>query len=143
MLKKGALEVDAFVQHSTVYAKRLTWQNWGSNPNRVVLDEFFARIRESRAPSVTWYDGFEALRVGLACYDSSDAKQLIRMERTSNCCSRFSACLRAAGFGQNRWWHESRINAVFAAQSTVSTRWWQLFGWQNTTVHHNHEFFAG
>jgi hypothetical protein len=40
VLKKGALEVDAFVQHSTVYAKRLTWQNWGSNPNRVVLDEF-------------------------------------------------------------------------------------------------------
>jgi predicted dehydrogenase len=49
-----------------------------------MLEEFFASIREARAPSVSWQDGFEALRVALACYESSDAKQPIRMERTSS-----------------------------------------------------------
>jgi predicted dehydrogenase len=82
--EKGSLEVDAFAQHLNVYRDRLTWQNWGSDPNRVMLEEFIASIREARAPSLTWQDGFEALRVALACYESSDAKQPIRMERTSS-----------------------------------------------------------
>jgi predicted dehydrogenase len=82
--EKGALEVDAFAQHLNVYSNRLTWQNWGSDPNRAMLEEFFASISESRAPSVSWQDGFEALRVALACYESSDAKQPIRIERTSS-----------------------------------------------------------
>jgi UDP-N-acetylglucosamine 3-dehydrogenase len=82
--EKGALEVDAFAQHLNVYTNRLTWQNWGSDPNRAMLEEFFASIRQARAPSVTWQDGFEALRVALACYASNDAKQPVKIERTSN-----------------------------------------------------------
>jgi predicted dehydrogenase len=82
--EKGALEVDAFAQHLNVYRDHLNWQNWGSDPNHAMLEEFFASIRESRAPSVSWQDGFEALRVALACYESNGAKQPVRMERTSS-----------------------------------------------------------
>jgi predicted dehydrogenase len=82
--EKGAIEIDTFAQHLNVYSNRLNWQNWGSDPNRAMLDEFFASIREARVPSISWQDGFEALRVALACYESSVSRQPIRMERTSS-----------------------------------------------------------
>ena len=80
--ERGALEVDAFAQHLTVTttkpsSRNPNWQGWGSDPNKAMLEEFFASIAESRDPSVTWQDGFEALRVALACYESAAIGQPI------------------------------------------------------------------
>ena len=83
--ERGALEVDAFAQHLTVtsinsISRNPNWHGWGSDPNKAMLEEFFASIREAREPSVTWQDGFEALRVALTCYESAGIGQPVRLE---------------------------------------------------------------
>jgi UDP-N-acetylglucosamine 3-dehydrogenase len=77
--ERGGVELDAFAQHLQVYsrrnAKNLVWQGWGSDPNAAMLESFFACIRDDTAPAVSWQDGYEALRVALACYDSNERGQ--------------------------------------------------------------------
>jgi UDP-N-acetylglucosamine 3-dehydrogenase len=81
----GLVTVDAFAQALTVYSPALdrnpTWHNWGSDPNLAMLQEFLAAVREDREPAVTWGDGYEALRVALACYESAERGQPVRLER--------------------------------------------------------------
>lgn len=83
--ERGSLDVDAFAQHLNVYSSRnpraVTWQNWGSDPNAAMLESFFSAVRHDLEPPVTWQDGVEALRVALACYDSSHQGQPIKLER--------------------------------------------------------------
>jgi predicted dehydrogenase len=55
------------------------WVGWGSDANQAMINEFVASIREKRQPSVTWKDGYEALRVALACYESAKAGQPVRL----------------------------------------------------------------
>jgi predicted dehydrogenase len=45
-----------------------------------MLEEFVASIRERREPSVTWNDGYQALRVALAAYESAREKEPVRLE---------------------------------------------------------------
>lgn len=81
--ERGALSVDAFAQALTVYSgaseRNPTWHNWGSDPNQLMLKEFVAAIEADRQPAVTWRDGHEALRVTLACYQSAELKQPVRL----------------------------------------------------------------
>ena len=81
--ERGALSVDAFAQHLNVYSSRnarpLTWQGWGVDPNAAMLEAFFDCIAGDTPPPVTWQDGFEALRVALGCYDSSQRGQPITL----------------------------------------------------------------
>jgi predicted dehydrogenase len=82
--ERGALEVDAFAQHLTVYSSRnprtVTWENWGSDPNAAMIESFLGSIRDDTDPTVTWTDGFEALRVALACYESNGRGQPVTLE---------------------------------------------------------------
>lgn len=82
--ERGALDVDAFAQHLTVYSSKnpraVTWANWGSDPNAAMLESFFSSIRSDTEPAVTWRDGFEALRVALACYAASEQGQPVTLE---------------------------------------------------------------
>jgi predicted dehydrogenase len=83
--ERGSLEIDAFAQHLTVtsskpVSRNPNWHGWGSDPNFAMLTEFFASIEEAREPSVTWKDGFEALRVALTCYESAGIGQPVRLE---------------------------------------------------------------
>ncbi len=81
--ERGALSVDAFAQHLNLYsgrnARNLTWQGWGVDPNAAMLDAFLRCISQDTPPPVTWRDGFEALRVALACYTSSDQGQPVTL----------------------------------------------------------------
>jgi UDP-N-acetylglucosamine 3-dehydrogenase len=43
------------------------------------MQEFINSIREKREPAVTWQDGFEAMRVALACYESAEKGQPITL----------------------------------------------------------------
>ena len=49
---------------------------------KAMIDEFVASIRENREPSVTWRDGYEALRVALACYESAEIGQPVSLKRS-------------------------------------------------------------
>ncbi len=81
--ENGAVAVDAFSQHLNTYSKTSTrqtnWLGWGSDANASMVQEFLASIKEKREPMVTWKDGFEAVKVALACYESSENKQPVRL----------------------------------------------------------------
>jgi predicted dehydrogenase len=79
----GFMTLDNLSQHLNVYSKHLprnpTWMNFGIDANQNMINEFVASIAEDRAPSVTWRDGYEALRVALACFESAERKQPVTL----------------------------------------------------------------
>jgi len=81
--ENGFAVVDALAQHLTVYSKSAPrnpiWVGWGSDSNQAMINEFAASIREGRQPSVGWRDGYEALRVALACYESAEQGQPVTL----------------------------------------------------------------
>jgi UDP-N-acetylglucosamine 3-dehydrogenase len=84
--ERGTVAVDAFAQAITAYSRHLprhpSWLNWGLDPNQAMIAEFIGSIREEREPLITWQDGYEALRVALACYASAEARQPVRLEHS-------------------------------------------------------------
>ena len=82
--EKGAVLLDSFAQHLTAYAKtdprNPEWVGFGPDPNQPMMQEFVDSIREQRQPSVTWNDGYQALRVVLAAYESAQKKEPVRLE---------------------------------------------------------------
>jgi len=82
--ENGFVTLDALAQHVTLYSKhtvrRPTWINWGPDSNQGMINEFVASIQERREPSVTWRDGYEAMRVALACYQSAQTEQPVRLD---------------------------------------------------------------
>jgi predicted dehydrogenase len=85
--EKGAAVMDSFAQYLTLYSKgelrNPSWIGFGPDPNQAMIEEFVASIRENREPSVTWNDGYQALRVALAAYESAKLKEPIRLEYAS------------------------------------------------------------
>jgi len=81
--ENGFVTLDAMAQHLTLYSKRAPrhplWIGWGQDSNQGMINEFIASIRERRQPSVTWRDGYEAVRVALACYESAQNGQPVRL----------------------------------------------------------------
>jgi predicted dehydrogenase len=81
--ENGFVRVDAFAEHINVYsrhaARRPAWVNWGADANQGMVNEFVASIREQREPLVTWRDGYEAVRVALACYESAQSGQPVNL----------------------------------------------------------------
>ena len=82
--EKGAAVVDSLAQHLTVYSKtglrNPDWAGFGPDPNQPMIQEFVDSIREQRQPSVTWNDGYQALRVVLAAYEAAQRKEPVRLE---------------------------------------------------------------
>ncbi|MCX7782795.1 MAG: Gfo/Idh/MocA family oxidoreductase [Meiothermus sp.] len=81
--ERGAVVLDAFAQHLTLYSRGAdrnpSWVGFGPDPNRAMLEEFIASIREQRPPSVTWQDGCQAMRVALAAYESSASRSVVTL----------------------------------------------------------------
>jgi predicted dehydrogenase len=73
---RGSLRMDAFADALTLHAphggRNPAWVGFGADPNQAMVEEFVAALRTQRAPAVSWRDGFEALRVALACYASAE-----------------------------------------------------------------------
>jgi len=44
-----------------------------------MVDEFVAAIRENRSPAITGYDGYKALEVALAVYESAERGEPVRL----------------------------------------------------------------
>jgi len=83
--ERGAILVDAFSQNLTVYRHdvgRANWLYWGSDANQAMIAEFVAAIREQRQPLVTGMDGYRAVEVALAAYDSAASGEPVRLNPT-------------------------------------------------------------
>jgi predicted dehydrogenase len=85
--ERGAAVMDSFAQYLTLYSKaglrNPSWIGFGPDPNQAMIEEFVASIRENREPCVTWNDGYQALRVALAAYESARTKGPVRLEHPS------------------------------------------------------------
>jgi len=80
--ERGVLRVDAFRQNLIIYPERspaIQWQPWGSDANQAMFAEFVSAIREHRSPAVTGTDGYRALEVITAAYESARSGQPIRL----------------------------------------------------------------
>lgn len=81
--ENGFMTLDNLAQYLTIYSHKLPrkpqWLNYGSDANQRMINEFVAAIRENREPAVTWKDGYEAVRVALACFESAEAHQPVTL----------------------------------------------------------------
>ncbi|MFS8543465.1 MAG: Gfo/Idh/MocA family oxidoreductase [Limnochordales bacterium] len=81
--ERGTLVLDAFAQALTVYAQGGTrwpeWVQWGSDPNRAMIEHFLHCVRTGQEPEVGWRDGYAALEVALAAYESAAAGTVVTL----------------------------------------------------------------
>ena len=86
--EKGTAVMDSFAQYLTLYSNsglhNPSWVGFGSDPNQAMIQEFVDSIRENREPCVTWNDGYQALRVALAAYESAKNKAPVRLDHPSS-----------------------------------------------------------
>jgi predicted dehydrogenase len=82
---KSAIAMDSFAEHVTLYSRDAlrnpSWVGFGRDPNQAMIEEFVASIRENRAPVVTWEDGYQALKVALAAYESAQCRRPVKLRR--------------------------------------------------------------
>lgn len=80
----GVLVVDAFAQYLTVFASSAMrspeWRGFGADPNEAMLRSFLQALERGTEPAVSWHDGYQALRVALAAYESSRLGQPVRLD---------------------------------------------------------------
>jgi len=80
--ERGVISSDAFRQIFTIYPERspgVRWDHWGSDSNQAMIEEFVAAIREHRPPRVTGWDGYRAVEVVAAAYESARRGQPVRI----------------------------------------------------------------
>ncbi|RNA67673.1 Gfo/Idh/MocA family protein [Alteribacter keqinensis] len=80
---QGNLKIDAFGQRLHVYSNEngTSWESWGDDMDKEMIQGFMSHVREGKEPSVTARDGYEALRVALAAYEASASKKGVVLER--------------------------------------------------------------
>jgi predicted dehydrogenase len=81
--ERGVAVMDSFAEHLTLYSRTASrspdWFGFGPDPNQPMIQEFIDSIRERREPSVTWNDGYQALRVVLAAYESAQQNAPVKL----------------------------------------------------------------
>jgi predicted dehydrogenase len=81
--ERGAVIVDGFKQNLTIYRQDLQrplWSYWGSDINRAMIVEFGQAISQNRKPYVDGVDGYRAVEVALAAYESAKTGQPVRIK---------------------------------------------------------------
>lgn len=82
--ERGLTVVDAFSQNLNIFRQMPAdnwWQPWGSDANQAMIAEFVAAMQEQRPPAVTGEDGYKALEIALAAYDSAALGQPVRLAK--------------------------------------------------------------
>jgi predicted dehydrogenase len=80
--ERGLTIIDGFSQNLNIYNHQTGshyWSYWGSDANQGMIDEFVAAVREQRPPSVTGEDGYKALEIALAVYESAESGQPVKL----------------------------------------------------------------
>lgn len=80
--ERGAVLVDAFKQHLTVFSheiQRPAWYYWGSDANQGMINDFVDAIRKQRLPKVTGLDGLKAVEVVAAAYESARTGRPVKL----------------------------------------------------------------
>jgi predicted dehydrogenase len=82
--ENGTVVLDAFAEHLTLYSRGAvrhpSWVGFAPDPNQAMLEEFVESIRQERDPCITWNDGYQALRVALAAYESARIGQPVELQ---------------------------------------------------------------
>jgi predicted dehydrogenase len=82
--ENGTVVLDAFAEHLTLYSRGAvrdpSWVGFAPDPNQAMLEEFVESIRQDRDPCITWKDGYQALRVALAAYESARIGQPVELQ---------------------------------------------------------------
>ena len=82
--ENGTVVLDTFAEHLTLYSRGTvrdpSWVGFGPDPNQAMLEEFVESIRQDRDPAVSWNDGYQALRVALAAYESARTGQPVELQ---------------------------------------------------------------
>jgi predicted dehydrogenase len=74
--ERGLTVVDAFSQNLSRYTQEPAaqdWLYWGSDANQAMIEDFVAVVREERPPKVTGEDGYKAVEIALAAYESAES----------------------------------------------------------------------
>ncbi len=80
--ERGAVIVNGFRQNVTVYSgqsQRPSWMFYGTDINQAMVQEFVNVVREDRTPKVTGMDGYRAVEVALAAYESAARGQPVKI----------------------------------------------------------------
>ncbi len=80
--ERGLTVIDAFRQNLAVYQQEPAahaWTYWGSDADRGMVQEFVDAVREQRPPKVTGEDGYKALEITLAAYQSAASGQAVSL----------------------------------------------------------------
>jgi predicted dehydrogenase len=76
---EGVMVVDAFGEYVDEYsADGARWLNYGQDPNRAMLIEFIASIREGRTPQPDGRAGMRATAIALAAYESARTNTVVK-----------------------------------------------------------------
>ena len=80
--ERGLTVVDAFSQNLNLYQQEPAdhnWSYWGSDVNQAMIEEFVSAIKEQRQPLVSGEDGYRALEITLAAYQSAAENQPVQL----------------------------------------------------------------
>jgi predicted dehydrogenase len=80
--EKGTVEIEVFNQNLSLYNDKtmsVSWVDWGSNMDLLMLESFVHSIRENKPVEVTGYDGLKAMEVALAAYRSIELKEPVEL----------------------------------------------------------------
>jgi predicted dehydrogenase len=80
--ERGLTVIDAFSQNLNRYTQQPAtnnWLYWGSDADQGLVDEFAAAVREGRTPQVTGEDGYQAVAIALAAYQSAASGQPVNL----------------------------------------------------------------
>jgi predicted dehydrogenase len=81
--ERGLTIVDAFSQNLNIYRQEPAaqeWTYWGSDANQAMIEEFVDAIRQGRPPAVTGKDGYKALEIVLAAYESAEKGEPVKTD---------------------------------------------------------------
>lgn len=82
---RGAISVDPFAHNFPVWSsgaeRTPSWHAWDGDSGQRMVEAFLDSIRHGTPAPVTWQDGYESLRVALACYEASRTGRRIALDR--------------------------------------------------------------
>jgi predicted dehydrogenase len=80
--ENGLAMVDAFKQTITLHnqaVRRPLWLPWGTDANEGMVAEFLAAARDNRTPAITGFDGYQAVAIVAAAYQSAATGQPVAL----------------------------------------------------------------